>query len=177
MSEHPLKIIFQLSIGIFALIGSSLTWALSLHNASGIECNAVNPSQAKKIEWRQEGIINKSKTGNVWVTCPLTRLGESVGTGDLFSVRVAAFNLEDGVLLQAPVRCELKEMVGKNRIESRIFKTTVAPGEQKTMQVCDRTPDTWETTYFISCRLAPKTGISTLTTQTRLSSETGVFCS
>ncbi len=39
----------------------------------GASCAAINPTQAKQMEFRESGVVNRDPNRDLWVICPLLR--------------------------------------------------------------------------------------------------------
>jgi hypothetical protein len=135
---------------------------------SGIDCNAVTPLHASRAEWREYGITNKDKKKDLWVSCPLNRLETSFYSVREFSSAISIFNLDTGPILNAPVACYLKEMLGAQRVSVKKVQTSVEVGAQGLMGICGVTPESWSSSFIFVCKLPPETGISALLTESHL---------
>ena len=131
----------------------------------GVECNAVTPGQATRAEWREYGIVNTDKRRGLWVSCPLARLESTVYSQRGFTSAISIFNLDNGPILNAPVTCQLKEMVGAQRVGVNKAHGTVESGKQNAMGLCNLEPTSWASSFIYVCLLPPSTGISALMTE------------
>ena len=97
-----MKFFGMLTIVIFQVV--FITGPLADSVSPGSTCHSITPGQAKRMEWRKEGLKN-SAIQDYWINCPFER---PVGRSQLV-VSIRAFNEGPGAL---ELNCNFREMYG-----------------------------------------------------------------
>ena len=159
------------SLGLFfSLILFSSTTLGDMYNVPGSSCAAINPAQAKAMNWTELGIINKD-TRSLWIMCPLLRKSYSGATGENqthFSAGVIVFSCGSASCGGAnttavDIRCIGREYVAGVQRRSVVEDRTLEPGEQVGISFMNwQARDAEASIFNIACNLPTNTGVSTL---------------
>jgi len=85
---------------------------------SGSTCHSITPAQAKKMEWRKEGLKNTA-TQDYWINCPFERPhGKQALALSLRAVNESNFSL--------PLQCDFREIHSGRQHQSRSVNVTLS---------------------------------------------------
>ena len=143
-----------------------------MYNVPGSSCAAINPAQAKAMNWTELGIVNKD-TRNLWIMCPLLRKSYSGATGEnqtYFSAGIIPFSCGSSACGEAntaavDIKCIMREYSGGVAKRAKVEDRTLNPGEQVGISYMNwQAQDVEGSIFNIACLLPPNTGVSTLLT-------------
>jgi len=157
---------------VFSLLVLSSISNSDMYNVPGSSCAAINPAQAKAMNWTEMGIVNKD-TRNLWIMCPLLRKSYSGATGEnqtYFSSGIIPFSCGSSACGEAnteevEIQCIMREYSGGVAKRAKVEKRTLAPGDQVGISYMNwKATDPEASIFNIACLLPPNTGVSTLLT-------------
>ena len=162
---------FRLGVFLFLTLSSGTSLG-DMYNVPGSSCAAINPAQAKAMNWTELGIINKD-TRSLWIMCPLLRKSYSGATGENqthFSAGIVPFSCGSSACGEAntedeDIKCIMREYSGGVVKRSKVEERTLAPGNQVGISYMNwKARDPEGSIFNIACLLPPNTGVSTLLT-------------
>ncbi len=167
-----MKLVISKLFLVFPLILFSSISFGDMYNVPGSSCAAINPAQAKAMNWTEMGIVNKD-TRSLWIMCPLLRKSYSGATGEnqtYFSAGIIPFSCGSSACGEAntedvDVKCIMREYSGGVAKRAKVEDRTLAPGNQVGISYMNwKARDPESSIFNIACFLPPNTGVSTLLT-------------
>ena len=114
--------------GILTIVISQVVFMTGLLADSvspGSTCHSITPGQAKRMEWRKEG-LNNSAVQDYWINCPFER---PVGRSQLV-VSIRAFNEGPGAL---ELNCNFREMYGGQQRQGSAVSKSINQDDFETL--------------------------------------------
>lgn len=133
----------------------------------GTTCAAINPSQAKQMEFRESGVVNRDPNRALWVICPLLRdASENYVDPVYFAAAAIVFNDPEENSTSAEILCTLRELVAANRIRGTTQTVDVPPQKQAAFSKSRWLMNDPTASHFqYQCKLPPDTGVASLLTE------------
>jgi hypothetical protein len=133
----------------------------------GTSCAAITPAQAKEMEFRETGVVNRDPSRDLWVVCPLLRdASEDYVNPVYFAAAAILFNDSEEESLSVEIRCSLIERVAANRIRGKTQFVEVPRHKQGAVFVSKWVMNDPTSSHFqFRCKLPPDTGIAALLTE------------
>jgi hypothetical protein len=64
--------IYSSALALFLIVyGAEAQAQQSVWTIHSSVCEAINPAQSQKMEWRETGLVNKDPSRSLWVMCPV----------------------------------------------------------------------------------------------------------
>jgi hypothetical protein len=166
LSKYRISSSHQLSVLLLVFAFFSQVAVADVTTTPGTSCSAITPSQAKRMEFREYGIINRDPSLDLWVVCPLLRDATEGYEEPIYfaAASVAFFNPEvDSSSASTEVFCSIREFVGANRIRSG-NRTVDIPEQQQAAVFFSRwvMRDPATSHFLFVCKLPPDSGIAAL---------------
>jgi hypothetical protein len=133
----------------------------------GTFCAAINPTQAKGMEFRESGVINRDPNRDLWVICPLLRdASEDYADPVYMAAAAIVFNDSEESSFSTEILCTLRELIAANRIRGATQTVDVQPQKQAAVSVSRWVINDPTASHFqFQCRLPPDTGVAALLTE------------
>ena len=147
-----------------------ILWSLArpafadLLTVPGTSCAAINPTQAKQMEFRESGVVNRDPSRDLWVICPLVRdASENYVDPVYFAAAAIVFNDPEEDSPSTEILCTLRELIAANRIRGATQTVDVPPQKQAAVSVSRWVMNDPTASHFqFQCRLPPDTGVAAL---------------
>ena len=135
--------------------------------APGTSCAAINPTQAKQMEFRESGIVNRDPNRDLWVICPLLRdASEDYAEPVYLAAAAIVFNDPEENSSSTEILCTLRELIAANRIRGATQTVDVPPQKQAAVSVSNWVMNDQTASHFqFQGRLPPDTGVAALLTE------------
>jgi hypothetical protein len=90
-------------------------------------CEAINPAQSQKMEWRETGLVNRDPSRPLWVMCPvMSKFFDSNSQDSSIVITIANDNPQS-----IEVNCILRFFeMNKETLTSSSLTQIVSPGDQ-----------------------------------------------
>ena len=153
---------------IFAILWLLARPALAdLLTVPGTSCAAINPTQAKQMEFRESGVVNRDPDRDLWMVCPLLRdASENYVDPVYFAAAVIVFNDPEENPSSTEILCTFVERVAANRIRGKTQTVDVPPQKQAAVSVSTWVMNDPTASHFqFKCKLPPDTGVAALLTE------------
>ena len=139
-------IVMLLLVGPMEASAQPSVW--TIHSST---CEAINPAQSQKMEWRETGLVNNDPSRSLWVMCPVMSKYFNTPSPDSYIGIVVGNDSSQPM----PVNCILRVLdLQSARLKSYSMKKIVNPGDVGSLE--------WELTDqsimlpSIACNLPPK---------------------
>ena len=159
------------------LLNASTVHAGTVFSIPATSCAAINPNQARRLEWRKEGVISRDESQSLWVMCPLIRESGENADGDAFAYFSAAVSIfrDASAAQDASVRCILREWVEDQETQRSDVNVSFATGDLQTLSwFALRPAQPGYSIYNLACRLDHDTGVSAIHTESHTTSSSSL---
>ena len=137
------------------LTTSAQNFADTLSSFHSSLCEAINPAQSQRMEWREAGLINRDPSRSLWVMCPIPIAFYNTFTQDSYFGIVAGNNSNQSIRLD----CILRYWVNQ-RLTSESQSISISPGGRA--EYYWEVFDTQLVSPAVQCNLPPNASITGL---------------
>ena len=144
------------SLSLYTTISSS-----TVYYSAPTTCAAINPAQSESMEWRENGVFNRSETRFLWLVCPTGSVAAQPPQR-AYRFSIQGHSQSD---ISTELMCILREVASTSAVRQSITRTLTLSADGDGAMVWDNVMPAvrdGSSAFTITCKLPQQTGVGNI---------------